>query len=45
MCIRDRDAAVRGLQGVFLPPADGIVGPDTWHALVVPLFDLSLIHI
>ena len=33
------DAAVRDLQGVFLPPADGIVGPDTWHTLVVPLFD------
>ncbi|MFZ1286319.1 MAG: peptidoglycan-binding protein [Candidatus Phosphoribacter sp.] len=33
------EAAVRSLQDVFLPPADGIVGPDTWHLLVVPLFD------
>ncbi|GAA1470381.1 peptidoglycan-binding domain-containing protein [Microbacterium thalassium] len=33
------DAAVRGLQGVFLPPADGIVGPMTWRLLTVRLFD------
>ncbi len=33
------EAAVRALQDVFLPPSDGIVGADTWHALVVPLFD------
>lgn len=33
------DAAVRGLQGVFLPPADGIVGPQTWHLLTVRTFD------
>lgn len=33
------DAAVRSLQDVFLPPADGVVGPRTWHLLVVPLFD------
>lgn len=33
------DAAVRELQSVFLPPADGIVGPHTWHMLVVRKFD------
>lgn len=33
------DAAVRGFQGVFLPPDDGIVGPITWHALTQRLFD------
>lgn len=33
------EAAVRALQDVFLPPSDGVVGEDTWHALVVPLFD------
>ncbi|MFC8681558.1 peptidoglycan-binding protein [Microbacterium ureisolvens] len=33
------DAAVREFQGMFAPPADGIVGPDTWHALMMRLFD------
>jgi len=33
------DAAVRDFQQVFLPPDDGIVGPKTWQALVVRLFD------
>jgi peptidoglycan hydrolase-like protein with peptidoglycan-binding domain len=33
------DAAVRQFQQVFLPPADGIVGPNTWHTLMVRLFD------
>ena len=33
------DAAVRAFQGVFLPPADGVVGPRTWQALVAPTFD------
>lgn len=33
------EAAVRALQDVFLPPSDGIVGPATWQALVVPKFD------
>jgi peptidoglycan hydrolase-like protein with peptidoglycan-binding domain len=33
------DAAVRGFQNVFLPPADGIVGPITWHALVLRAFE------
>ncbi len=33
------DAAVRDLQQVFLPPADGIVGPQTWHTLMIRLFD------
>lgn len=33
------DAAVRDFQGVFLPPADGIVGPQTWHALTLRTFD------
>ena len=32
-------AAVRAFQGVFLPPSDGVVGPQTWQALVVPTFD------
>lgn len=30
------EQAVRDLQDVFLPPDDGIVGPDTWHMLVAP---------
>ncbi|WP_277452671.1 peptidoglycan-binding protein [Janibacter sp. DB-40] len=30
------EQAVRDVQSVFLPPADGIVGPRTWHVLVVP---------
>lgn len=33
------EAAVRAFQDVFLPPSDGVVGPDTWWALVVPAFD------
>ena len=33
------ETAVRSFQDVFLPPADGVVGPDTWRALVVPKFD------
>lgn len=33
------ETAVRALQGVFLPPDDGIVGPQTWWMLVVPKFD------
>ncbi len=33
------EAAVRAFQGVFLPPDDGIVGPETWWALAVPKFD------
>ena len=32
-------AAVREFQQVFLPPADGVVGPETWHTLMVRLFD------
>ena len=33
------DAAVRDFQSMFAPPADGIVGPLTWHALTQRLFD------
>jgi len=33
------DAAVRSFQNVFFPPADGIAGPQTWHGLMVRLFD------
>jgi peptidoglycan hydrolase-like protein with peptidoglycan-binding domain len=33
------DAAARQFQGMFAPPADGIVGPVTWHALTQRLFD------
>lgn len=33
------DAAVRSFQSTFLPPADGIVGPITWHALMTPAFE------
>lgn len=33
------DTAVREFQSMFAPPADGIVGPETWHALTVRLFD------
>ena len=28
------DKAARSFQNVFTPPADGIVGPETWFALV-----------
>ncbi len=33
------DATVRTFQEMFAPPADGIVGPVTWHALTQRLFD------
>jgi peptidoglycan hydrolase-like protein with peptidoglycan-binding domain len=33
------EQAVRELQDVFLPPADGIVGPRTWHLLTIPRMD------
>lgn len=33
------DTAVREFQTKFAPPADGIVGPTTWHALTLRLFD------
>lgn len=33
------DAAARQFQGMFAPPADGIVGPETWHALTQRIFD------
>lgn len=33
------DSAVREYQQVFLPPADGIVGPLTWQSLVVRAFE------
>ena len=33
------DTAVRNFQSVFLPPDDGIVGPVTWHALVLRGFE------
>jgi peptidoglycan hydrolase-like protein with peptidoglycan-binding domain len=33
------DAATRGYQAMFAPPADGIIGPVTWHALVQRVFD------
>ena len=33
------DAAVREFQSMFAPPADGIAGPVTWHALTMRLFD------
>lgn len=33
------DAAVREYQQMFAPPADGIVGPETWHALTLQIFD------
>ena len=33
------DAAVREFQTMFAPPVDGIVGPITWHALTLPIFD------
>ena len=33
------DAAARQFQGMFAPPADGIVGPDTWHALTLRKFE------
>lgn len=33
------DAAVREFQTMFVPPVDGVVGPLTWHALTLPIFD------
>lgn len=33
------EAAVRDFQSMFVPPADGIVGPNTWHVLTQPLFE------
>ena len=33
------DAAVREFQQLFAPPVDGIVGPDTWHTLMLRLFE------
>ncbi|MFF5625333.1 peptidoglycan-binding protein [Microbacterium sp. NPDC012755] len=33
------DAAVRSFQTMFAPPADGVVGPETWQALTLPKFD------
>lgn len=33
------DAAVREFQQLFSPPADGIVGAQTWHTLTLRLFD------
>jgi peptidoglycan hydrolase-like protein with peptidoglycan-binding domain len=33
------DAAVRDYQQMFAPPVDGIVGPLTWYALTLRIFD------
>lgn len=33
------EESVRGFQSTFAPPADGVVGPVTWHALTQRLFD------
>lgn len=33
------DAAARKFQTMFAPPVDGIVGPLTWHALTLRIFD------
>ena len=33
------EAAVREFQTMFSPPSDGVVGPNTWHALTLPIFD------
>ena len=33
------DAAVREYQTMFAPPSDGVVGPNTWHALTLAIFD------
>jgi len=33
------EAAVREFQSMFAPPVDGVVGPNTWHALTLALFD------
>lgn len=33
------EAAVKRFQTTFAPPADGIVGPKTWHTMMLRLFD------
>ena len=33
------EAAVREFQSMFAPPVDGVVGPITWHALTLAIFD------
>jgi len=33
------DAAAKQFQTMFAPPPDGIVGPNTWHALTLRIFD------
>jgi peptidoglycan hydrolase-like protein with peptidoglycan-binding domain len=33
------EAGVREFQSMFSPPVDGVVGPITWHALTLPIFD------
>lgn len=33
------EAAVREFQSMFAPPVDAVVGPITWHALTLPIFD------
>ena len=33
------DAEVREFQRMFAPPADGVVGPVTWQAVLGPIFD------
>ena len=33
------EAQVRNFQRMFAPPEDGIAGPNTWHSLMVPIFD------
>ena len=33
------ETEVRNFQRMFVPPVDGIAGPNTWHALMEPIFD------
>jgi peptidoglycan hydrolase-like protein with peptidoglycan-binding domain len=33
------DTVLRQFQTMFVPPADGIAGPQTWHALTQRIFD------
>lgn len=33
------DAAVRNYQSMFVDQSDGVVGPNTWHALTLAIFD------
>jgi peptidoglycan hydrolase-like protein with peptidoglycan-binding domain len=33
------DAAARQFQNMFAPPADGIIGPETWHALTLRKYE------